>query len=365
VNRREFLVWTGVSCAANLSLFAKTSATTLPKTLSNKKATLYTQGRYLYDSLDNKVILRGINLTLIDDWDFPQSDKLAEVEKTGANAIRIQWYINYPHISRPAYSLQDLDNFLTRCKASRIIPILFLGDLTCKADTNLLNTQLMPWWTSEPVLTVLRKHQQYLIINLANELGAYRWTNDPTSALISFTNAYKTAILNLRQYLQVPIMIDAPDGGSSIEVFTKIGQELIDYDPNHNLLFSCHNYWSIYDGMPHIKTTIDANLPIVFGEVANKQDEIINDKTQYCYYDLDGSNENSASKNGFSYQALLQVLKEQEIGWLAWNWWKDGCAKRQISEDGNFSNLTPYGNDLVNNPVYGLSVTAQRSSAFD
>jgi mannan endo-1,4-beta-mannosidase len=301
----------------------------------------------------------------MDDWNFPQSDKLAEIEKTGSNAIRIQWYINYGQLGRPAYSLQDLDNFLTRCKASRIIPILFLGDLTCEADTNLLNTQLMPWWTSEPVLTVLRKHQQYLIVNLANELGACRWTNDPDSALITFKNAYKVAITNLRQYLQLPIMIDAPDGGTSLDAFTKIGQELIDHDPQHNLLLSCHNYWSIYDGMPHIETTVNANLPIVFGEVANQQDEIINGKTQYCYYSLDGTDGNYTSTNGFTYQTLLQVLKEKEIGWLAWNWWKDGCKKREMSEDGSFINLTPYGNDLINHPLYGLSVTSQKSSAFD
>jgi mannan endo-1,4-beta-mannosidase len=35
-----------------------------------------------------------------------------------------------------------------------------------------------------------------------------------------------------------------------------------------------------------------------------------------------------------------------------------------MTEDGNFSGLTPYGNDLVNNLVYGLKATAQRSTAF-
>jgi len=165
----------------------------------------------LYDSLGNKVILRGINLPLLDDWNFPQTDKLAELEKTGANAVRIQWYKDYGQSDRPAYTIADLDNFLTRCKTSQIIPVLGLWDLTCNPDVNLLNTQLIPWWTSEPVLNVLKKHQKYLIINLVNELGVYRWANNSTSALNTFNNVYKTAITKIRQHLHLPLMIDAPD----------------------------------------------------------------------------------------------------------------------------------------------------------
>jgi mannan endo-1,4-beta-mannosidase len=88
-------------------------------------------------------------------------------------------------------------------------------------------------------------------------------------------------------------------------------------------------------------------------------------KEYQCYYDLDGYLESHPPQRGFTYQALLQRLQDQEIGWLDWSWWKDGCAARQIIENGNFSGLTRYGKDLVHNPVYGLQVTAQRSHAFN
>ncbi|MFM6157339.1 MAG: cellulase family glycosylhydrolase, partial [Sphaerospermopsis kisseleviana] len=281
----------------------------------------------------------GVNLPLLDDWNFPRTDKLAELAKTGANAVRIQWYKNYGQSSRPGYSIKDLDNFLGKCKASQIIPILGLWDITCNSDVNLLNTRLIPWWTSDPVLNVLKKHQKYLIINLANELGFYRWTNNSTVALNNFKNSYKTATTKIRQHLHLPIMIDAPDCGTSIEVFPKIGKELIDHDPDHNLLFSGHSYWAAYDRIPSLKAAINANLPIVFGEVANKQDEENEGKTLYCYYDLDGSHQNHLPQNGFTYQAFLRLLKDKEIGWLAWCWWKDNCTNRQMSENGNFSSL--------------------------
>jgi mannan endo-1,4-beta-mannosidase len=327
--------------------------------------TLYTQGRYLYDSSGQKIILRGINLPLLDDWNFPQSNKLSELAKTGANAVRIQWYKNYGNASRPAYSVQDLDNILIQSSAKGIIPILGLWDATCQSNANLVNTQLMSWWTSPDVVAVLKKHQQHLIINLANELGFYRWTGNSTTALNSFKTAYKTAITSIRaQGLHAPIMIDAPDCGTSIDAFNAIGQELIDYDPDHNLLLSAHAYWAGYDGMPALNTAIQANLPIVFGEVANKQDEVINGVTQYGYYDLDGSNTNHPPLNNFTYQALLQSLKTNDIGWLSWSWWKDNLSSRQMTSTGNFANLTTFGNDLVNNTTYGLKTTAQLSTIF-
>ena len=368
LSRRQLLQTGGsfVAGAAGITILGKHAPVfAQPSTpASESKNTLYTNGRYLYDSSGEKTILRGINLPLLDDWDFPQSDKLAELEKTGANAVRIQWYNDYGQPARPAYSIADLDNFLAKCKANQIIPILGLWDLTCNPDATLLNTQLIPWWTTSPVLAVLKKHQQYLIINLANELGVYRWVDNSTSALNTFKDAYKSAITSIRQYLHLPIMIDAPDCGTSIEMFTTIGQELIDHDPDHNLLLSGHAYWAAYNGTPYIEAAIEANLPLIFGEVANKQDENIDGKTQYCYYDLDGTNENNAPQNSFTYQAFLQMLKEKEIGWLAWSWWKDNCTERQMSQNGNFSDLTPYGNDLVNNRDYGLRATAKRSSTF-
>jgi mannan endo-1,4-beta-mannosidase len=326
------------------------------------RRTCFVRGRQLYDAGGRKLVLRGINLPLLDDWAFPQRHTLAELAKTGANAVRIQWYVDYGQPTRPAYSPQDLDNFLTECRSLRLIPILGLWDGTCKADMTLLNTQIVPWWISEPILPILQKHQRYLIVNLANELGLYRWTNDPAAALTTYKDAYKQAIATLRQHLKVPIMIDAPDCGTSIEVFRTVAQELMSVD--RNLLFSAHAYWAAYNGMAQIPALIRANIPLVFGEIANKQQDGVNGKTEYCYYDLDSSGQSQPAQNGFTYQRLLRSLKNNEIGWLAWAWWKDGCALREMTRDGSFSGLTPYGQDLVNNPVYGLKATAVRSTAF-
>ena len=167
----------------------------------------------------------------------------------------------------------------------------------------------------------------------------------------------------------MPVMIDAPDCGTSIDACITIGQELIDHDPDHNLLLSTHAYWAAYDGMPHIDSAVNGHLPIVFGEVANKQDETINGATQFCFYDLDGLNQNHPPQFAFTYQNLLQKLKTNEIGWLAWSWWPDLCSSRNIGKYNQNSNRyeglsEPFGHDIVNHPDYGLKNSAERSSIF-
>jgi len=236
-----------------------------------------------------------------------------------------------------------------------------------------VNTVLVPWWTNTDVVSILNKHKRYLIINLGNEVGHYRWTTSPTSALANFTNAYITAIKSIRMSgLEMPIMVDAPDCGSTLGAFTSasLGKDLVDNDPRRNVLLSAHAYWAGYDGMAELGTPAAATLPIVFGEVANKQDEEVDatdangqrvSRTEFCYYDLDGTTEGHPSPTGFNYQTLLSTIGPMDIGWLAWSWWKDQCASREMTSTGNYADLTPYGDDIVNNAVYGLRLGTYRA----
>jgi len=335
--------------------------------------TFYVDGHYLFDTADNRMILRGINLPVLDNWGFPPDSRLAELEQSGANAVRLQWYAKYGSPTRPAYTLSDLDTLLDMCRVNRLIPILMLADCTCQADPGLVNTELVPWWTRRDVVEVLNKHKKYLIINLGNEVGNYRWTASPASALANFTNAYIAAINSIRtKELEMPVMVDAPDCGSTLGAFTStsLGKDLIDNDPCRNVLLSAHAYWAGYDGMAELGTSAAATLPIVFGEVANKQDEEVDAtdangrrvrRTEFCYYDLDGTTEGHLPPTGFNYQTLLSTIGPMDIGWLAWSWWKDRCASREITSTGNYADLTPYGDDIVNNAVYGLRLGTYRA----
>ena len=332
--------------------------------------TFKTVGATLQTPLGVDVILRGVNLPLLDDWRFPGGDHLDDVETSGANCVRIQWYVNYGDEDRPAYSVTDLDGFLARCKALKMLPIVGLWDLTCKDDATRLNSELMPWWTDPATVAVLNAHQDYLIINPANELGVYHWSPTPSAALKVFRDEYITAIHNLRRVgLQMPIMIDAPDCGTSLDAFTAIldplvpvcvGNQLIEADPLHNILLSAHAYWAGTDHTAVVDEMVRLNLPFVLGEIANKQF----DAGDQCHFGIDGTGKNFPPPTGFKYQDLLTKLKPLNIGWLAWAWRPDGCPARNMAvydaTETTFINLTHYGNDIVNNPSYGLKATAVR-----
>ncbi|RXH55765.1 cellulase family glycosylhydrolase [Granulicella sibirica] len=320
---------------------------------------LYVSGRFLHTRFGTKLILRGIDLPLLDDWNFPGSDYLDAVAQSNANAVRIQWYVDYGQAARPPYSLADLDTFLHRCAAAEMVPILMLADLTCAADTSQLNPLLVAWWTNPDVVAVLQKHARYLIINIANEVGFYHWTGDDPTVLDTWLADYTTAITSIRAAgLNVPLMIDATDCGSSLDIFLTVGAQLIAADPQHNILLSAHAYWAGYDGLSFINQCVTAGLPILFGEMSNIQDGDTDDT--YFSLDENRTDPNPPAPNGFTYQALLAAAFHHEIGWLAWSWGPDKNSDRQLSTDGTFPNLTPWGQDFLTNPTYGLATHSHR-----
>ena len=325
---------------------------------------LFVSGRFLRARDGTKLILRGVNLPLLDDWAFPGSDNLDAVAQSNANALRIQWYVHYPQpdpsrTQRPPYAVAALDQFLSRCAQAGMVPILMLADLTCAADTSQLNPTLVSWWTAPDVVAMLQKHAAYLILNLANEVGFYHWAGDSAAVLSAYVSDYSKAIQSIRSAgLHVPLMVDATDCGMSLDVFLSAGKQLLAADPLQNILLSAHAYWAGYSGLSYIQPCVDAGLPIVFGEVSNIQDG----DTDGAYYSLDASGANRwpPAPNGFTYQALLAVALQQEIGWLAWSWGPDKNSDRQLSADGTFTSLTPWGKDFLTNPEYGLATQSQR-----
>ncbi|MGL4630170.1 MAG: cellulase family glycosylhydrolase, partial [Leadbetterella sp.] len=331
--------------------------------------TMYIQGRTMYDITGQPFIMRGVNYSLHDDWGFPGADLLTEIEKSKSNTVRLQFY-KTPNGSRPIITNIHLDSLLTKCKRLRIMPVVELHDLTCAEDVNRVNTELISWWTDPARVAIFNKHKKYLIINLANEVGRYRWAGYTTTSLNNWKDSYKTAITSIRNAgLDIPIMIDAPDCGTDVKAIVDGGQEIIDHDPKKNVIFSVHSYWAGYNGYTDLTNAINANLPLVFGEIANKQDDYVNNSTSYCHYNLDGTTDPPNNPtNGFQYQTLLTTLKNNNIGWLAWAWIRDGCSYRNMTSNsptapyGGFNTLTTYGNDIVNNATYGLFFTAIRAS---
>ena len=315
-----------------------------------RNPTLTVSGGSLMDRDGKKVSIRGVNLPLLDDWTFPGNDYLDAVLQTGCNAVRIQWYVRYVGGDRPAYSLDDLGGVLKRCVAANVIPIIMLADHTGDGDATRIG-DLTKWWTSATTVALLQSYANCLILNLANELGFWRWADQPTAALNIYRESYAAAIKAIRAVgLVMPLMIDAPDCGTSLDAFLQVGLQLIAADPTSNVLLSVHSYWAGTDSRDYIQPCLLARLPIIFGEIANRQDG----EKDGDYYNLDGTQGENPVVDGFTYQALLTQLVRDDVSWLAWSWGPDKCGPRQLSMDGSFANLTTYGRDVLQNTTYGL-----------
>jgi hypothetical protein len=77
--------------------------------LNAQKPGLNTDGRHLYTPAGEKLILKGFNAMIVY-WDIHGEINFPQVEKTGANCVRIFWKLSDP---RPAPG--DLDKVLENC----------------------------------------------------------------------------------------------------------------------------------------------------------------------------------------------------------------------------------------------------------
>ncbi len=320
---------------------------------------LKVEGKTLKTANGTPLILKGMNYPILDDGDVDfnvastYQTKINEFVKTGANAIRIPWNTNGVHwrdVNVPGTLQSYIDNgklaaFIDYCTSKGLYTILEIHDLTCTNDWATFNTKIMDFWKQTAIKNIINARQDRVIINFANEFGSdTAWGGSTTD----FTNNYAAAVASLRtEGYKVPLMIDAPDCGmASSTLVNNSAATIYNADNLKNVIFSAHTYWV---GYANNNAAIDAkmlemkNSPYYFflGEIANIQD----------------ANACGDTDINHIYKRVLTKACEYGIGWLAWSYYKDCAAQRQVTTTGMFANLTTYGNDIVNNSVYGLKST--------
>jgi mannan endo-1,4-beta-mannosidase len=330
-----------------LSLFVLFMATI---SIAQPAGHFYFIGAQMYDPCGNPFNMRGVNYAPYN-WGYsPNELLLSQVALTGANTVRMSWYANNPDAStHSVYTAAKMQQALDACTNLGMLPVIDLHDQTCNNDPAAV-IALANYFLQADVKAVLMARQDRVVLNIANEALFVNWAANSTAAQITYKNTYNTIITNLRNAgYYCPIMIDGPECGTNSDVLAAVGQELIDNDIQHNIIFSAHAYWYGFANndpvvmQQKMQIVLNANIPFVLGELANEQDD-----AQMCQYTL-------------PYAALLTRCQSLGVNWLAWSWYRDGCPNRQMTSTGNYANLTPYGNALVNNASYGLKTKAIKS----
>ncbi|TAL67494.1 MAG: T9SS type A sorting domain-containing protein [Bacteroidetes bacterium] len=264
------------------------------------RTTLYVNGRYLYTPCDEKVVIRGVNKMIVWTNDLNlRKATYAEIRKTGANCVRIVW-LAAPGQTEVDAGPDGLDRTIQDCIDNKLIPMVELHDATGYWPGL---QQCVNYWISPAVLNVVKKHEKYLLLNIANECGDDQ-VNDEM-----FKAGYEDAVNQIRAAgIKCPLVIDGSDWGKNLGQLRNTGQYLLNADSEHNLLFSVHMYWAVSDGANaayitnEIQQSVNIELPFIIGEFSDKFN-----RDKGCNYETD-------------YNTIIKLCRENDIGWLAWEW---------------------------------------------
>ncbi|GAO31698.1 cellulase family glycosylhydrolase [Geofilum rubicundum] len=302
--------------------------------------TIYVDGKNIFDASGAPLIMRGVNEMFIWSDDFLGDTIIPEIAKTGANALRIVWLTE---ASNAKASPENLDLILQNTINSGLFPMPELHDATGKWDKL---DSLVDYWTRPDVVEVLKKHEEYLLLNIANECGGHEIKSD------QFLQGYKKAIDRLRAVgLQCPLVIDASGWGQDLDILLETGPELLQHDPEHNLIFSVHMWWPAEDGSKQriihgIEQSVALNLPLIVGEFAPMG--------VGCARSID-------------HITIMEQCQKHEMGWLAWSWGAVGngdCEEMDMTRGdrrGTFEGLTDWGLEVSINHPLSIQNTSIRS----
>jgi mannan endo-1,4-beta-mannosidase len=302
---------------------------------SAMRSTMYVQGRYLYDPCGEKVILRGFNAMILVS-DRKGEATYPEIAKTGANCCRIFWKVD----GAPA---EELEKTIANCRSSKMIPIPCVWDASGKKWENF--SKCVDFWCRPDISAILRKHQDCLILNIANEVGTNTLSDE------EYRRMYTGAVRRLRETgLRAPLMIDAADMGKGEDYLLHNAQPLLEKDPDHNLLFSWHP-WIVQRLPARCQKAVDGSI-----------------EKDFCLVIGEFSQLSALFETPLDYHCLLQYSEEKQIGWLPWTWWCRGKGDRgydghSVTRDRKFGHWAnqPWGEEIAISGPYSVQKTAKRS----
>jgi len=269
----------------------------------------YVDGRFLYSPYGEKVILRGVNeMSCWSQNDRHGENYFPEIAKTGANSVRITLDNNT--------SAGQMDSLISNCIANQMIPIVENHSATGRW-INLESVLL--WWLKPENVEIIKKHEKYLLVNIANEAGDWEVDRD------QFIGFYSEAVKRFREAgINVPLLIDASGWGQDINILQSSWKDLQTADPIHNLFFSVHIWWSDNDSIRianELKESAEMGLPLLVGEFAHKAVQ--------CKCCID-------------YKTVMKECVANEIGYLAWSWGavpNNDCTEMDMTCGGSFDSL--------------------------
>lgn len=296
--------------------------------------TMYVEGRHLYTSAGERVVLRGVNEMFAWGSDLLGERLLPEIDQTGANCVRLVWT---EEVGQKDKLVRLIENTIAR----KMIAMPECHSATGEWDK--LDV-CIHFWKDPVLLEGIQANRKWTLVNIGNEVG------DGMVTAQQFKEGYMRAIDSLRGWgYTVPLVIDASTWGQNLEVILATWEEILAHDPLQNILFSVHSYWSDTDHYERVvNASINDGLPIIIGE---------------------GPSPTSYPNCGvLDYAHGLEALGNNDVGWLFWSWGgipNGHCVPNFDLTDGDFGSwLTPHARDMAVDHPYSLLRSARRPASF-
>lgn len=290
-------------------------------------------GSSLRDANGNNFIPVGVNNPHI--WfDTDAFNALPDLASKRVNCIRLVW--------DRSGSPTRLEQIIARCEALKIVPMVELHNGTGSNNPSDLNANAQYYASNAGIFT---RHARSVLINIGNEWGDFFLTDT------QWRDAYRTAITTIRNAgIVTTLVCDGPSWGQRATGALTFGQELLNFDPQHNLLFSIHMYGSwnnsadINNAMASFKAK---NLPMVVGEYG---------------WNFNNGNNNLGCR--VDHRALMNFATQYGYGTIAWSLKGNNADNAWLDLTTNWVTQTsPWGVDVFNY-TNGIMNRAKTASIF-
>lgn len=262
---------------------------------------------------------------------------LDDIQAVGCNTIRIVWETKGKD--------SDLERIIQRCIELEMIPMVELHDVTGNTSGERL-AEMASWYAEPERAKMLQKYERFLLLNIANEWGSNKTKGD------YWMKSYVQCIDIMRKAgYTTTLVIDGPGWGQNITPIVEHGQELIDYDSLHNILFSIHMYGS-WNKSERIREKLalchQKELPLIVGEFGYNYRKGLNNLG--CRVD---------------HMAILNTCNELEYGYMPWSWTGNNKANQWLDlvEPSDWKTLTWWGQQVITGQG-GITETAKKASVF-
>ncbi len=276
-----------------------------------------TRGRRLYDPNGDPVRLVGAEQTF---WRASWLDPafMGEIGETGATGCRVlTYYTRQPPTAGDGDKPATID--MTESALRWAIKGRMFVDLAVDGG------QVPDVWYRPEVMGLIRKYEPWIGLHLVGESGARSdadWVKTST-----------TAVKRMRdEGIACPLYVMARTSGRNLPSLLENGAQVVDADPEHNVIFGWQAYWGSEGhyqreyGMSleqAMRAAAAATFPIQVGLI-NRSDP------------------QNKSPQTTPYLDLMRWAKELDLGWFWWDW---RMGIDNLTRDGIYGHWATWSDD--------------------